>query len=435
MSIETIKKYLSENYPKLTLTENQFAQLLYYDTNPTTTPEARVAVSAELNFEATRTLARLNSFELLLCGNDDAYAEFIKGQAENKQLRRDNFDLLSKEAKNLDEDLKQAIRAGCFLTKSKPADAILEKHGIHPQEDSEAFLTQIAKLHPDILKEVMPATKDLSEKQKELLVSMFWLNTHFRHMLFTEGGSNMTQNLCKGLETRDFNFQAWRWRWLTNLFGFHGGPGAKFFNNEFYRLTVAVFEQLHNTEGFTTQYLQVRAGIAGVTTKSNLSRIEELLIGHIAAMFFSVNILDSEAGKHVIAGYGQYKLDYPGTTLAATYVKYCNNPAAITPTYVPAVLNGVYDLLLKDPEIKNLTTQNPLELATIFSCQVMQELYSHAQTYKEQPISCAALAKGTNLKTVVIAWLTGDKTLELDTRNPYELSYQPMGLVPTMSRS
>jgi hypothetical protein len=36
----------------------------------------------------------------------------------------------------------------------------------------------------------------------------------------------------------------WKWRWLTNLFGFQSGPGAKYFDADTYQLFNVVMSEL-----------------------------------------------------------------------------------------------------------------------------------------------------------------------------------------------
>jgi hypothetical protein len=106
------------------------------------------------------------------------------------------FKKLSEEAISLDENAKAAIRISCFLSISDKAKEVLKENGYTLSNDSEDFLSQLAV----ILQEnnaLFPITKSLTTYQVELLQKVFWPNMHLRHMMYTEGGINMTKSFLR----------------------------------------------------------------------------------------------------------------------------------------------------------------------------------------------------------------------------------------------
>lgn len=424
---QAIKKYAETmNYHDMDLRDDEFAQLSWHMGNNSITPEARGEdIVDKLHFEIKRSLARRYSFELLLRGDHDAYEEFIQAQNKNAILPFTFFMTLSQEAKALDENIQAVTKASCFLTISDKAKEVLKTAGHVLSNDSEEFLTQLVPL----LKEnnsVFPLTKNLTLDQLDLLQKVYWPNMHFRHMLYTEGGDNMTKTFSDGVIKGNFNkqdFFAWKWRWLTNIFGFQGGPGAKYYDAQTHFLTAAVNAELEKvladgSYSYLDHYLLKRAELAGLNDETfSLSQPEKKLLGHLAAYCHQINILTPDLGKMMYAGYTEFKKEFEDAgKLATLYQSQRNDEAAVTPTYVPAVINNAY-LTFKNKF--KMDEAESLKNATQFMCQALRELLAFPH---DKRISCMNLAKETSMQAILEKWISNHHAFDFKLNENFELT-------------
>ncbi|OGT40966.1 MAG: hypothetical protein A3F13_01610 [Gammaproteobacteria bacterium RIFCSPHIGHO2_12_FULL_40_19] len=412
---QALRQYISETMKTpIELTENEIVQLSWYMDSTVVTPEATEKdIQAKLHFEIKRGLARRYGFELLLRGDDDAYQEFIASQKKGFQLSHERFDSLSAEARAMSDDLKIAVKATCFLTLSENA----KKVAVAPTDktfstDSEEFLSQLCGESLALNKMIFPVLSTLTESQLSLMTKAFWPNMHFRHMLFTEGGVQMTKTFSDGVLSHQFSrddFKIWKWRWLTNLFGFQLGQGAKCFDAPMSVLSRIVFSELEKlfnapTENnFLKSYLLMRASIAEF---NQMPQNDQLFLGHLAAYFHQINIMTPELGASLLAGYQQFNQANRGNTVASAYVTHCFNPQAVTPTYVPAVLNNAFVCFEKTMDEKSAVS-----LATKFMCQFLQSLYACPI---DQRISCMDLAQAKVLQPVLTDWLSDHHAVQFE---------------------
>jgi hypothetical protein len=391
-AIEAIKRYQQEFYPRVILLDQEYAQLswLQQTIHFRVTPEARGAdLVDKIDFEIKRALARLNSIELLLQGDSDAYQEFIKAQA--KPITFAVFKELAAELKSLDNATKQALRLSCLLTKTNIADEKIKAKRIDPEIDSEQFLTQIVNM-PELLK-LLPVIENVSAEVEEILKKIYLANTHFRHMMFTEGGNAMTTNIS---QLSPEGFKAWKWRWYINLMGFQAGPGAKYFDQDVHQLATIVIQCLtKDPRSYLDNYLHERAIYAGFN-KPAFDQKEQALLAHLAAYCNQITILDPALGKDIEEGYRRFKEAVRTTELAELYHAHRTNPQTVSPTYVPAVLNSVFKIL------------NNLSDATLFTCQVLDTLY---RLPRNKLISCRDLAFEPKLKPLLEEWLRNNKQI------------------------
>lgn len=435
---QVVQEYCdAQNYHDMNLTDDEIAQLSWYMDSITVTPEARGQdIIDKFHFEIKRSLARAYSFELILRGDTSAYKEFVMGQNENAVLSFNCFEELVREAKLLDKNERVAVRVSCFLTISEKAKAVLKEKSIYLSADSEVFLSQL----PDVLIEnplLFPITCHLGMEQIMLLKKAFWPNMHLRHMLYTEGGDNMTKTFVEGVLNQELtrkDFLVWKWRWLSNLFGFEGGLGAKYFDQNTYFLVSTVMGELdklfaQSTHVFLDNYLLKRARLAGFTEESlELTINEQQLLGHVAAYCHQILVLSPNEGLALYEAYMLFKKEFHhGEILASLYADHRRDRLSLTPTYVPAVINNAY-LIFKNKF--HMIPHEALKNAALFMFQLLNHLYALP---RDKQISCMKLAKESHLHEILEKWILHRHTYEFELTDNFELNVRQIsnkGLAP-----
>lgn len=442
---QDIKKYCETmKYHDMELTNEEFEQLSWHVKNTYVTPEARKEnILTTLPFEVERALARRYSFELLLRGDNFSYEEFIKGQGKNP-LSFENFQALSKEAKLLDVDIQTVIRMSCLLTVSDTArESILEKTGRSLSKDSEEFLTEVASCLIEIEenKNLLPLTRNLTTSQVQLVQKIYWQNMHLRHLVCTEGGHNMVKTFSDGVNARSFQERdliAWKWRWLTNFFGFQGGPGAKYYDEETHNLTAMVIVELEKVLSdpshiFLESYLLKQAEKAGFDKEEvHISNAEKIFLGHLIAYIAYYHRIDIYDGynQSLHDAYTNFKREFPQmASVAEQYEKSFQDLTALTPTYTPGVLNNAY-LIFKDKF--GLNDKEALKNAVQFICQFLFYLYTSGF---DKRISCMNLAKETTLQSILEKWYVNHRSVQFKVNENFEMVgdiflYYNVALVP-----
>lgn len=419
-------------YQNLVLTEAEIDHLNKYQGNRLATPEATDAqIKDSLDIEVKRGLARRYGFELLnragtlkarlsesltddekaqmLANLAELHHEFIEDQ-HNAPLSYDNFIILAKHAYEHDIHLKEAIRISCFLTIN---DSLKRTVGplMGDVKDSEIFLSQLASLICEGAVE-LPLTEQASPETKQHLKTLFYPGMHFRHMLFTEGGVAMFKTFREGVASKTFTqdmLNAWSWRWVTNLFGFQLGKGAKMYTDSMHsivtNLQFDLDELFKNADtDILHSYLAGRAMLAGLDLAHGKIVDENLkkFYGHLAAMFHVITIDSvSGLGEAIVAGYEAFKENAPDADeLKDLYLKRISNSEMITPTYVPAILNNAYEVFLSQGETKD----NAVKLAVEFACHTFLALEQALDQNPQQLISCMELAQKNNIESLTTAW-------------------------------
>ena len=423
-----VKNYCNRlAYDDLDLTHEELMQLSWYDGSTVHSPQAsETDLADKLHIEIKRALARCYCFNLILKGNQEAYEKFIQAQDAPK-LSFSAFVELAKEAQSLDEDARAAIRASCFLSVNEKMKLAVGTAGFslttHAEKDSEIFLSELAVILQQN-KKLIPVASVLSSAQVELFLKMYWPRLHLRQLKFTEGGINMTDSYLEGLKSSTFkkaDFTVWKWRWLVNLFGFINAPGAKYYNDETHALSQLVINRLldmmdgKTDENFLDVYLADRAELAGFTAKS-LPIVEQQLLAHLAAYFNQVNIVSSEKGGFVYQGYIMFKTSRDHSSLADAYHAHRQNKNAVTPTYMPAVLNNAY-LVLKEKFGKHEV--EAIKLSVCFTCQCLAQVYAFSP---EQYISLREFSQRPNLNAVLELWLENADQLSLHLQEEGEIA-------------
>lgn len=411
-------------YDNLNLTREEIDQLSWYLGSANHTPQAsEQEVSDKWHVEIKRSLARCHCFNLLLDGSCEAFKKFIAAQNE-PVLEENDFKALSKEAKALPDAVKEVIRASCFLSINEKIKNAVTEAGLQlsasSANDNEKFLSHLAVFLQE-RPQLLPLTSVLTSEQIEMLRKVYWPDTHFRHLLYTEGGDNMTQSLYAGLSTGQFSvddFALWKWRWLTNLFGFIHDRGAKYYNKEVHLLASAVFDSLLKQTEFVSSYLAMRADLAGLT-KYSLPQVEVEFIAHLAAYFNQLNIITPEQGALVYQGYAAFKeAAHDQGNLAKAYQAHCKDSQSLTPTHLPAILNNAF-LILKE----SLSVEDAMKHAIHFTCDCLIKVYDYPHN---QYLSFREFSQQTSLRNVLPVWLENRDNFQLYLQETGEMMVKPV---------
>jgi len=115
-----------------------------------------------------------------------------------------------------------------FITKTETANQLVLEAGVTASADSEKFVSETLAQCPQIY----PIYNGLPTGAQALLPYAFIMDSHGRHMLYTEGGNNMFEYLRalikKGLSDPNFRplaealYKLWFSRWIVNIAGFRG---------------------------------------------------------------------------------------------------------------------------------------------------------------------------------------------------------------------
>lgn len=412
-----IQQYCEKmQYSDFILSDSELLQLSWSMGNSITSPEVSIVdILEKFDFEIQRGLARRYSFELLLRGDEKAYQQFV--QAQIQKLSIGDFKKLAAEAQALDKDILVCIKVSCFLVPSDTARSELKNTGITLSNDAEEFLSQFSLVAKEDRK-IFPITSQLNIKQLDLLRKLYWPNMHLRHMLYTEGGEAMTISYKDGITVGDFNssdFIAWKWRWLTNLFGFQSGPGAKYYDFTTHMLTSYVLTHLEKmlkepTYSYLENYLATRAQLAGLNISHHLNLDEQNLLAHIAAYYHRINILTPQLGNSLVDAYREF---HDNGLLAKKYEQIRKDLSTVTPTYLPAVINNAFDIFNK-----KLNVDDSIKNSCLFMLQLLQQIYALSQNVR---ISCMKLADKKILEPMLDQWLKNKDSIEFKLNEKFEI--------------
>jgi hypothetical protein len=422
----------------ISLSEAEITQLnLYQPKVDGVSPEVRndASPASSLHFEVKRALSRVYGFLLLLSDDKEAYAHFVQGQSA--ALSQEAFEKLTQETKNLNEDQKAIIRTTCFLTISQQSIAALKLKGIEPSKDSEVFLTQVAAL-AETSPDIMPAIDALSISQRASLIKAYWYETHFRHLLFLEGGENMVRELRKGIKSGEFtreDFKLWVWRWRTNLFGFKGGNSPVNYDaitHQFSELLIEELNKLFDSPemDFMTSYLGKLQKVLNLNQYSDLSETEKAYIARLViSLHDKKDLATPEGARDIIKLYRQFKENAPqeAEQLIESFEKFIKNADIKTPTYVPAILNGALNLFTKDEKLKALLPGGftPLQAAILFNFHYSSVIYQRAILDDLPRISAMIFAKEDSLKKNLLTWLNTGMNAQFNFSDELDLQMQP----------
>lgn len=458
-----IKHYCKAQAYHFKLTDAEIEHLLWNVGNIYHSPEAGKNSDSDfshLPFEVKRSITRCYSFVLILRGDETSYRDFVRAQPDAYKLSYEDFQSLADEAAKLSLDTQAVIRATSFIVGSATLRQICNDHLSDESQqalirhnlptsisnDGEEFISQFAVL-ASIYPNLTPITKTFSSEQNALLSKAFWPNLHMRWLYSSEGANNMTSSLAQGIRENRFNqhtdLPVWTWRWRLNIAGFQGGPSAKFYDRASHQLIQLMLTELNflfnNTNHpFLSNYLINNFHETRIVDEQ-LCGADKAFLGHLIsyfAYFHRIDIFHPENATALLTGYKSFIAAPSDQQLIHDYDNACRNVLAITPTYVPGVLDtalGLFKSHLDAVTSNAATDHHPLLpdkldmarlfdehtenispaifLTTQFMCQFSATLYSQ---FLNQRVSCMKLAQIANLKPVVETWIKNSNTISFE---------------------
>lgn len=397
------------DWNKLQLSRNEMLQMTWYEISALNQTPQAIDVSRELNFDIRRSIGRLYCLVLFAQGDESAYKEFISKQ-KPPVLTWNTFQNLAAEFQKFSPQEQQALRITCVLTlKTGVTDVRFRDLGkpFDSNIDSEKFLTMLVnEFDLDTIQQVHPLLRDCDQTHIDILRSAYWADSHFRHLLFTEGSDRMMKSLVDGKD--QYQSQHWIWRWLLNLAAFNVDVGSNL-NQTWY----GAFELVRNSVqqvvadpkiSYLENYLgtwanQFSAALEGFSVE------QQRWIMHIA--LFSTRELLTEPQVHEVAAAMKILLEQEPLQVAQTlkdYHDFCRSDAAITPAYTPAIFSNLWALLQQPGYEADLAKENltPLMGALLISSRVLGGIYEKA---KGQYITCLDFSKADVLKGLIPNYL------------------------------
>jgi hypothetical protein len=308
--------------------------------------------------EVKRVVARVYCLELLKKGDHNAYLAFTQAQRESNakdRLQEDSFKILSKQIQQLDADLFDSLRVACVLasvslspTAKKLALVKLQQKGQSLPVDKAEFLATTMDHCP----EIYPITQTLSERGIAHLKIAYPYRTHFRHMMYTEGGIGMFEALKRKIETNKIDrhgLDFWYFNWIINIAGSSGHINSK----GSLTLTENTFKAMSTLKNFLDQfidlpstnvlveYLKAQAYWIGLQEENIEKR---LLLAHVAAM---LRLYNPENGTPLLAGFDSIPADLQEKILNQ-YITILTQDSAPTPSYGSALFANGLDALHGD---------------------------------------------------------------------------------------
>jgi len=349
---DKIMSYAQSTYkqPQLELSLAEVQQLAWVQDNPLATSELNnlQPVASSFHIEIIRCLTRLYCLQLLRDGN---YAAFTNAQSNDKnKLTPEHFANLASSIQALDEATYAALRVVTILSSvslSPTAKQIAEENMANyadlPSNDAVAWLSQTFYAAPEIYPIVTDYLDKYGMEKLTLLRAAFMPNTHFRHMLYTEGGQGMFSYLRDAIKTNEIGatqLNFWYLYWMINITGFRGhidNMGSKYLNENTYtaicHLYGELLQLLNNPEhDVFANYLNHRAELLGLNPGQSMghSLDEAKLLSSIACM---LRLFDKDSAYEL-----SYSLDLmPELPFVKKQFEITCNSNEPTPTYAPAL--------------------------------------------------------------------------------------------------
>jgi hypothetical protein len=354
VAVAKIEDYIKATYsePKLQVSRAQIKQLSWVFNNPFKTNEMSVkAVEDGMHIEVKRALSRLYCLQLLREGGKAAYDKFV--EAQNEALVRDkssptplsfdSFQVLSNQIRALNEAQHRALISSTIMSSVTLSPAAKELAGKlvgkYPEDSVEFSASTVEKAM-----EMYPLVETLTEAEQFWVRAAFPHHTHFRHMMYTEGGQGMFETLRQKITNKAIlpqEIDVWYCHWMINITGFRGHlnpKGSLYLTENTFQDMMLLKTQIDELQkrpkhDALTEYLKKRAGLLGF---ANTHDISSLVLAHIGAMLRlhtpaegeelakGFNALDEKVRKEITHQYFE----------SLTKVE-------LTPTYGPALFANV----------------------------------------------------------------------------------------------
>ncbi len=360
-SQDAIRSYISNNFSKIILTQEQIAQLSWIMDHKRRSHDMDLRVAnPKIHIEISRALTRLYCMQLLKDGSKTSYDQFVAAQLSNDSetiLTFVSFKKLSKYLQNLSDDDYAILQDAIILSAVSLSEqaARLASNFLVQQEinDNLDFLAKTVRLEANIFPLTQKYRSDRAATKKIFYI-LFPPQTNFRHMLYTEGGIGMFTYLRSMIQHNYINqddLDLWYAYWIVNIAGFRGHvthTGSVY-------LTETVFQAMTKLKHEIDQmlyipnhnpliaYLNYRADLIGL---QHASQEQKLLFGHISALLRMYDVSD---GKILQKTFNKLSRQQH-LQINKFFMQGLQDPLRGTTTYMPAVFANTLQLCNGDKQ-------------------------------------------------------------------------------------
>ncbi len=345
-----IQNYLEATFPdkQLVLDTPMLEQLAWVESSPYHTSEMDPkAAQLTVHREVPRALSRIFCLRQLRSGLPENYLAFVKPQPEASRLTQESFNHLSALIRKLDDAEYTALETSVILssvTLSQPAKeqtALALPNKSYPV-DTVQFLAFTAP-HANTIYPLARAHTKTHPQTEKLLTVLFQPDSHFRHMLYVEGGVGMYKNISRQIQNKQLTaagLNLWYAGWVANITGFRGhiAPNGSLYLDEhtfqsMQRLKAGLDRMLQEP-GYAplADYLAWRAERLGFNGRLD-NGISEFGLAWLSAI---LRIHQAKDASQLVTAWHQ--LPEPTRKKLAEHVsRLLTQPDLPTPTYGPAV--------------------------------------------------------------------------------------------------
>lgn len=312
---------------------------------------------------------------------------FLKQEQDNcnqptsQRLKKETFNRLVESVSTLTEEQQQVIGDTAFIKKSGWAIKRLQAGGYDVPGDAEQFLTQAAQAERDG-HAIFSVTRDYDDQQKDLLVRCLPSLFHARHLMYGEASGYECQQAFDNYTTEA------KFRWWVDLLAFHNvltETNAQLYTSWLNKLEDENTPKPNNkyrAADLLQQTLNDIPSVLGLNMSygndSDLRLLTNLLMaGHLAS---GAEITQDKADQ-IQQG---VKQNSSYEVIAFRY-KYAIKNLTYMPTFMPAIFNSAVDCCQALNQHNEL--DNPIQTATQFSLQVLDQAFQKAYNNQQQGIN------------------------------------------------
>ncbi|MGY0217988.1 hypothetical protein ACWJJH_11510 [Endozoicomonadaceae bacterium StTr2] len=416
-AIPRLQQYLKATFPnnELILDRPMLEQLAWVEGSAYRTSEMD-ASSGELTVhrEIPRAMSRIFCIRQLREGKPENYTAFVAPQPEDGRLTRESFNHLSALMRRLSDAEYTALEASVILSSVTLSNSSLQQARkaipeIELPNDTVQFLATTAPY----AKAVYPLAA-ACEKQcpaiNTLLTTLFLPDTHFRHMLYVEGGVGMYQHLGRLISQKQITrsgLDLWYAGWVANITGFRGhlSPhGSLYLTEDTYQSMQQLklgLDRMLLQPGYTplADYLGWKAERLGFNGRLD-NGMSEFGLAWLAT---TLRVHRAQNAEQLVTAWYQLPND-TRKRLAAHVSRLLTQPDLPTPTYGPAVFANA--LAVCDGNIGKTLVQ---VLPAYFSAlERAEELKKSGRMQTSVPVNFNLLASKESIEQLLAS---GPKTL------------------------
>ena len=423
-AITRIQQYIDVTFPdgQLIIDLPMLEQLTWVENSPSRTSEMDTkATSITVHREIPRALSRIFCLRLLRSGLPEDYSAFVKPQPEATQLTQESFNHLSALIRKLNDSEYTALETSVILSSvtlsplAKEQTSLALPNTPYPL-DTVQFLAFTAPHANAIYPLVKMHTKKHPEMEQQLS-TLFQPDTHFRHMLYVEGGIGMYKNIARQIQGKQLTaagLSLWYAGWVANITGFRGhiAPHGSLYLDEstfqsMQRLKTGIDRMLLEP-GYAplADYLVWRAERLGFNDRLD-NGVSELGLAWLSAM---MRIHKAKDASPLISAWHQLS-DTTRKKLQEHVSRLLTAPELPTPTYGPAIFANA--LALTDGDM-NQTLK--MTLPVYFSALEQAEEHKKSGKMKSDiPVNFNTVANTATLQQLLKSPEKKNTSVRVDT--------------------